>query len=115
MRKTVSTILVGLMIIGMMGYIQATGQEGNELEELMGLEVNIIYQITGKGMSTTIIKFDCKGIVIGIKEFWIIVLVKKKYVWCYIPTIRKIEILDKDYKPIKSLREIGKEMEEDDG
>ena len=50
-------------------------------------------------MSTTIIKLDCKGIVIGIKEFWIIVLVKKKYVWCYIPTIRKIEILDKDYKP----------------
>ncbi len=52
-------------------------------------------------MSTTIIKLDCKGIVVEIKEYWIIVLVKKKYVWCYIPTIRKIQILDKNYRQVE--------------
>ncbi len=111
MRKTTSILLVGLMIIGMVGCVQAVAEnfetkfpeERNDLEELVGLEVDIIYQITGTVSVTH--PFHCQGIIVEIREDWIIILIKKKrkddrYVWCYIPTIRKIAILDKDYKPV---------------
>ena len=102
MKKTASIVLVALIIIGMMaGYVQAFAQEGNELEELIGLKVKIVYQWTGsKGLGLT----ECKvngTIVELVGNSWIIVLVKKRYAWCYIPTIRYIEILDKNYRPAK--------------
>ncbi len=107
MKKTVSTILVGLMIIGMMGYIQTAAQERNELEELIGIKVSIYWSR---------IRWVKDVFIIEIKdENWFIYRKGKKYGWGYISTITYIKIEDKDYKPIKSLREIGKEMEEDDG
>ncbi len=36
MRKTISIVLVGLMIIGVIGVVEAFAQERNDLEELIG-------------------------------------------------------------------------------
>ena len=96
MRKTTSILLVGLMIVGMVGCVQAVAEERNELEELVGLEIKIIYF----GDKGTFGQLYCQGRLLSIRGNWLIMIDKKDiYTWCYIPNIMKIQILDREYKP----------------
>ncbi len=98
MRKIATIMLVGLMIIGMMGCVQAIAQDGNDLEELVGLKIKVWY---AAGIFNHL---TCTGILSEIKGNWLIMIGlgwfdKGEYTWCYIPTIRGIDVLNENYEP----------------
>ena len=94
MRKAISIILVCIMLIGAMSIIAVA----NDLDELIGLEIRVWY-------AGNFNRLSCRGILLEIRGDWLIVFVdKKKYTWCYIPTIRGIDILNKDYKPSRKVK-----------
>ncbi len=92
--------MVGLMIVGMVGCVQAVAQD-NDLEELIGLRIKV-WQDIPTNWNTWGARENAwvEGTFWGIKGGWLILKAgRNKYIWCSISTIRKIEILDKDYKP----------------
>lgn len=77
--------------------VKVTAFVDGELEELIGLWVTVWYADSG-GMGDFLY---CKGKVLGRKgSNWLIMQdAKGIFTWCYIPTIRKIQIKSTNYVP----------------
>jgi len=99
MKKLISIILICLMLISVATMIAVA----SELDELIGLRVKVWQGIptnwnTWRARENAFVE----GWILQVRDNWLILKCgKRKYVWCYIPQIARIEILNKDYVPSK--------------
>lgn len=110
MRKILSILVIVSLMFIVLGNGVALPEESREevqvrvlafvdgeLEELVGLWVIVWYQEAYSLYD----ELYCKGKVLGRKgSNWLIIQDEKDiFTWCYIPTIRKIQILSTNYVP----------------